>query len=75
MSLRRIEDKLEQVSDCLIRMEVNVDRNTDDLAEHIKRTNLIESKMQKIIYLLILGAGIGMALYGPEALKIIGIIL
>ena len=41
MSLRRIEDKLEQVSDCLIRMEVNVDRNTDDLAEHIKRTNLI----------------------------------
>ena len=75
MSLRRIEDKLEQVSDCLIRMEVNVDRNTDDLAEHIRRTNAIEGKLQKIVYLLVLGAGIGLALYGPEVLKIIGIIL
>ena len=56
-------------------MAKDVSQNTEDLSEHIKRTNILEGKLQKIIYLLILGAGIGIALYGPDVIKILGILL
>lgn len=53
----------------------DVSQNTDDLHIHIKRTNILEGKLQKIIYLLILGAGIGLAEYGPVVLKFLKVIL
>lgn len=56
-----------------IKKDVSV--NTEDLSEHIRRTNILESKLQKIIYLLFVGAGIGIALYGPEFIKLIGVFL
>lgn len=70
----KMEEKVDKILVSVIKMEGNVERNTQDLAHHIKRTNLIEGKLQKIIYLLWLGAGIGVALYGPQAFKLIGLL-
>ena len=75
MKLDNIEKKIDKLVECSTRMEVHVERNTDDLKYHIKRTNIIESKLQKIVYLLLIGAGIGVALYGPTAFKLLGILL
>ena len=75
MKLDKIIEKIDKIIENQAVTNVYVEQNTKDLSEHIRRTNILEGKMQKIIYLLILGAGIGMALYGPEALKLIGIIL
>ena len=75
MSLNRIEEKIDKLSESSARMEVHIERNTDDLEYHIKRTDIIESKMQKMIYLLLIGAGIGLSLYGPQVFKLIGILV
>jgi len=75
MSLRVIEEKIDKLQECTTRMEVHVERNTDDLSIHIKRTNILEGKLQKIIYLLMIGAGVGIALYGPQFFKLIGIFI
>lgn len=60
---------------CLTRIEGDIERNTDDLEEHIKRTNILDSKLKKMETLLYVGAGIGLALYGPQFLKLVGIML
>ncbi|MCK5605127.1 hypothetical protein KAR91_24770 [Candidatus Pacearchaeota archaeon] len=75
MSLERIENKIDKIDESLNRVEINVDRNTRDVEVHIKRTNIIESKLQKMIYLLMIGAGIGIALYGPQFIKILGLFI
>ena len=43
----RINDKLDDISTIVARIEVTLERNTDDIQEHIKRTNLLEAKMIK----------------------------
>lgn len=73
----KIDKMLEQNSEIkvsLARMSKDVEQNTRDLSYHIKRTDLIEGKLQKMIYLLWIGAGIGLALYGPAAFKLIGLL-
>lgn len=45
-----------------------------DVRHHIKRTDMLESKVQKIWYLVVLGAGAGLAEWGPSILKILGVL-
>lgn len=77
-----MSEKIDKILDIVTEIKIDqaemrkdVSQNTDDLAEHIRRTNLLEGKLQKIIYLLMVGAGIGIALYGPEAFKLIGLFI
>jgi hypothetical protein len=45
-SLRRIHEKMDDMSERIVRVEVNVDRNTKDLEEHIegvKQTRILIS--------------------------------
>lgn len=77
----RLMEKIERCLEGIHRLEVlhtrmagDVEKNTEDLEEHIKRTNILEGKVQKMVYLLAVGAGIGVALYGPDFLKIIKVI-
>lgn len=75
MDLEKLEQKMDKVVESIHRVEKDIARNTMDMAHHIKRTDLIEGKLQRIIYLLLVGAGIGLALYGPQFLKLIGWII
>jgi len=75
MSLNRIEEKLDRLIDVTQAIQIEAAKNTVDLTHHIKRTDLLEKQQSKIITLLYLGAGIGLALYGPDFLKLIGAIL
>ena len=45
-TVNRIADKLDKVEDISIRNSMVLDRNTDDMAEHIKRTNLLQAQMK-----------------------------
>ena len=72
-------DRLEgKVDKCLDKIN-NVDRIQQaievDLRHHIKRTDLLESKTNKIWYLILLGAGAGIAEYGTGILKLLGLII
>lgn len=71
----KTDEKLDKIFDILVEMRVDVAKNTVDLAHHIKRSDMLEAKMQKIIYLLAIGAGIGITLYGPDALKLLKVVL
>lgn len=71
MSLQRFEEKLDKIIESQSQMRVDVAKNTVDLAHHIKRTDMLENKMQKIVDLLMVGAGIGLALYGPQFLELV----
>jgi len=77
-----IEEKLEKCLDNQTKMLVNqtkmvgnLERNTKDLAHHIKRTNLLESKVQKVWYVALIALGAGLVVYGPKVFKLIGILL
>jgi hypothetical protein len=41
----KLNDKQDQQTERLVRLEVNTDRNTEDLAHHIKRTDLLEASL------------------------------
>lgn len=64
------EIRLEQVKTNLI-----LDRNTDELEIHIKRTNLLEKQVARVFMFAILAAGFVAAKYGTDILKIIGVLL
>jgi hypothetical protein len=44
----RINDKLDDISVKVARIEVTLERNTDDLSEHMRRTELLEKKATKV---------------------------
>lgn len=44
---KEITVKLQEQSECLIRMENDVRRNADDLKEHMRRTELLEKLHEK----------------------------
>jgi len=67
MDNRDLIKVLQQINITLAKMEV-------DVRHHIKRTDALESKVQKIWYLVVLGAGAGAAQYGPTVLKLIGLL-
>ena len=44
--LKKVDEKLDAHTDSLARLEVQVCINTKDLAEHIRRSDLIEEKIE-----------------------------
>ena len=44
----RINDKLEDIATKIARIEVTLERNTDDLELHMRRTDLLEKKATKV---------------------------
>lgn len=69
--LDRIEAKLDTLVVTSTEMRKDVDQNTKDLSHHIKRTNLLETKLLKVyqgIYVLI---GVGVATGAPSLINFI----
>lgn len=75
------DHKVDKIIEQLTRMEVKIaemnlilDRNTSDIEQHIKRTNLLEKKLSKVYTaaLVICGALGAEAL--PHLIKLIGLI-
>lgn len=80
MSWERIEERVERALECLHRIEVTqarqeliLEKNTDELEEHIRRTDLLEKKLRKIYMFALIATGFVAAKYGTEIVKIIGI--
>jgi hypothetical protein len=77
-----MENKIEKILESLHRIELiqkdmqnDIELNTIDLAEHIKRTELLEKKLSKIYMAAMVMTGFLTARFGPEVLKIIGVLL
>ena len=82
MSFERLEEKLDKLAETTNKILVEAAKNTVDLQHHIKRTELLEmqqsnlaKQQHKMIQLLYIGAGIGIALYGPEVVKLLKVLL
>lgn len=45
--LKTVDAKNDEQNQRLTKLEVNTDRNTEDLKEHIKRTNLLEKSLDQ----------------------------
>lgn len=56
-------------------MQHDISINTVDLAEHIKRTELLEKKMSKIYAVMLIGTGVAIAHFGPDIMKLLGVLL
>jgi hypothetical protein len=77
-----INDKLDKCLEAVHRMELTLTRvahdveiNTNDLTEHIKRTELLEKKLSKIYTFALIGTGVALAHFGPDVIKLIGVML
>ena len=44
----KMEQKVDKILESVIRMEEHVERNTKDLSEHIRRTELLECRTDKL---------------------------
>lgn len=77
-----MSDKIDKCLDGIHRLEVTITRieadlarNTDDMEEHIRRTNLLEKKMTKIYAVMLIGAGMALAGLGPEIATLLKVLL
>ena len=78
----RVDDILEKLDGCINgihrvemlsqKTDLRVSKNADDIAEHIRRTNLLEQKLTKIYQASLVGVGVFIAHYGPDIIKILG---
>lgn len=82
MSMERFEKCLERALDGIHRIELRITemekdlaRNTDDMEEHIRRTNLLEKKMGKIYAIMLVGAGFALASGGPQIISWLKVLL
>lgn len=75
MSLERIEQKIDKLIDVTHKIQVEAAQNTVDLRHHIKRTDILEKQQTQMIKLLFIGAGIGIALYGPQVFDMLKVLL
>lgn len=76
-----MENKIDQILESIHRIELtqrdmlhDIEINTVDLSEHIKRTDLLEKKLSKIYQVMLIGTGVAIAHFGPDIIKIIGLI-
>jgi hypothetical protein len=58
----------------LTRIDSEVEINTSDLAEHMRRTEMLEKKLSKVYTVVLVGAGFAMAHFGPNILKVVGLL-
>jgi hypothetical protein len=70
----QILEHVTEIRITLTKIQGEVEKNTEDLSEHILRTNLLQDKMRRVEVLLWLGAGAGIAQYGPSVLKLLGVL-
>lgn len=70
--LDAIDEKLDNLVLAHAHQSKDISQNTKDLAEHIRRTNLLEGKLQQLWYAIYLGAGVAIAQGWPALSKIIG---
>lgn len=75
MNIHHVMEKLEDIREELARINVVQAKMEKEIAYHIRRTDLLESKVNKVWYLVLLGAGFAMAEYGATILKLMGLIL
>lgn len=68
-------DAIHRIEIVMTKMESDLARNTDDMEEHIRRTNLLEKKMGKIYAVMLIGAGMALAGLGPEIVALIKVFL
>lgn len=76
--IERIIERIETKVDALLLTHAgqskDIAQNTKDLSEHIRRTNLLEGKMQKLWYAIFLGAGAALAQSWPAIYQIIKVL-
>jgi hypothetical protein len=78
MSQTKIEkclDGIHKIEVVLTAMQKDVNTNTSDLAEHMKRTDLLEKKVSKVYVGVWIGAGFAAAHFGPEIIKYLGLLI
>lgn len=71
----QILESIHRIELAQIEMKADLKRNTDDMEEHIKRTNMLEKKLSTIYKLMWVGIGAAAANLGPAVLKLVGIML
>jgi chromosome segregation ATPase len=71
--LEKLEEKLDKTNDLLREIAMqnlsigkDVAKNTTDLAEHMRRTELLENRVEKLTYLVFIVFGAGLALGWPS---------
>lgn len=76
------KSEVQQIIEALHRIELvqvdirnDLERNTDDIATHIKRTNLLEKKLSKIYTAMLIGIGVALSHFGPNVFKLLGILI
>lgn len=73
--LDRIETKIDTVMILTVGMGKDITTNTKDLTEHIRRTNLLEVKLQRIYTLGFILAGAGMAVGYPQIITLLKVFI
>jgi len=68
-------ESIHRIELCQVEIKADLERNTDDVEEHIKRTNLLEKKLSKVYTFALIAAGFVAAKYGTDVFKIIGAML
>jgi hypothetical protein len=68
-------DSIHRMELVLMRIQQDIEINTDDLTEHIRRTELLEKKLSKVYTAALVMAGFISAKLGPEILKLLGVTL
>jgi len=70
-------DKLQETLTSMLvkitKIEASTDENTRDLKYHIKRTDLLETQVKRLTYLLIAGAAANAPSVIPGILKVFGL--
>lgn len=66
-------EELYKIKTELAVMNKSLDEIVRDLKYHIRRTDMLEQKTNRITYMLLLGAGASMPSFIPSILKLLGL--
>lgn len=73
--LEKISEQLNALAIDVATIKQDVKRNTDDVAEHIRRTDILEAKTHRILHALIFIGGAASVHFGPSILSLIRIVI
>lgn len=75
-----MQGKIDQILETLHRMELvqkdmqnDIEINTQDLTEHIKRTEILEKKLSKIYQAALVSVGAAVMKFGPDIVRLLGL--
>jgi len=69
-----MEEKIDRILERVGSIDVTIAKLEKEVTYHIKRTDILEAKVNKVWYLVLLGAGAGATSYGSTILKLIGLL-